>query len=157
MALGRSKARARPSPDHDDGPADAAGTPPGHEALGRPITKEITMKTMILAATAGILVAAAAIPAFAQTTEQTTTVVTKRPNTGTGVGAVGGAAAGAVVGGPVGAVVGGVVGAAAGHTADPPAEVRTYVRTQHVEAVPYDGQIGVGAVLPDTVREYDIP
>ena len=115
------------------------------------------MKTMILAATAGILVAAAAIPAYAQTTEQTTTVVTKRPNTGTGVGAVGGAAAGAVVGGPVGAVVGGVVGAAAGHTADPPAEVRTYVRTQHVEAVPYDGQIGVGAVLPDTVREYDIP
>ena len=115
------------------------------------------MKSKILVATAGILVWAAAIPAFAQTTEQTTTVVTKRPNTGTGVGAVGGAAAGAVVGGPVGAVVGGVVGAAAGHTADPPAEVRTYVRTQHVEAVPYDGTIVVGTVLPETVKEYDIP
>jgi uncharacterized protein DUF1236 len=115
------------------------------------------MRTKILAVTAGILALGAVAPAFAQTTEQTTTVVTKRDNTGTGVGAVGGAAAGAVVGGPVGAVVGGVAGAVAGHTVDPPAEVKTYVRTQHVEAVPYNGQIVVGAVLPDTVREYDVP
>ncbi len=115
------------------------------------------MKTKILAATAAVLALTAVAPAFAQSTEQTTTVVTKRGNTGTGVGAVGGTATGAVVGGPVGAVVGGVVGAVAGHTADPPVEVKTYVRTQHVEAVPYDGQIVVGAVLPDTVKEYDIP
>ena len=115
------------------------------------------MKTKILAATVSLLALATIAPAFAQSTEQTTTVVTKRDNTGTGVGAVGGAAAGAVVGGPVGAVVGGVAGAVAGHTVDPPTEVKTYVRTQHVEPVHYDGQIVVGAVLPDTVTEYDVP
>jgi hypothetical protein len=115
------------------------------------------MKAILLASAAGALLIGAVAPSFAQTTEQTTTVVTKRPNTGTGVGAVGGAAAGAVVGGPVGAVVGGVAGAVAGHTVDPPAEVRTYVRTQHVDPVPYDGQIVVGSVLPDTVKEWDIP
>jgi hypothetical protein len=55
-------------------------------------------------------------------------------------------------------VVGGVAGAVARHTAlDPPAEVRTYVRTQHVEPVPYDGQIVVGSVLPDSVTAWDIP
>ena len=115
------------------------------------------MKTIIFAVATGGLVFGAVVPSLAQTTEQSTTVVTKRPNTGTGVGAAGGAAAGAVVGGPVGAVVGGVAGAVAGHTADTPVEVRTYVRTQHVDPVPYDGQIVVGSVLPDTVKEWDIP
>ncbi len=70
---------------------------------------------------------------------------------------MGGAATGAVVGGPVGSVVGGVVGAVVGHTADPPAEVKIYVRTQRVDPVHYDGQIVVGATLPDTVTEYDVP
>jgi hypothetical protein len=101
--------------------------------------------------------AMAALPAAAQTSTETTTVVTKKPSAGAGVGVVGGAATGAMVGGPVGAVIGGVVGAVAGAAVDPPADVKTYVRTQHVDPVTYDGEITVGRALPETVTVYDVP
>jgi hypothetical protein len=107
---------------------------------------------------AGLLLAAA--PAFAQddtTTTTQTTVVKDKPSTGAGVGIVGGAATGAVVGGPIGAVVGGVVGGVAGAAVDPPKRVRTYITTTQVQPVEYSGNVAVGAVLPETVTEYDIP
>ncbi|THD81956.1 MAG: DUF1236 domain-containing protein [Phenylobacterium sp.] len=114
------------------------------------------MKTyLVAAASLGAILLASAAPALAQPTS--TTVVTEKSNGGTGVGIVGGAVAGAAVGGPVGAVVGGAIGAVAGHTVDPPVEVKTYIRTQHVDPVTYDGPIVVGSVLPETVTEYDIP
>ena len=114
------------------------------------------MKTILIGLSVGVL-ALAALPAMAQTTSETSTVVTKKPSTGAGVGVVGGAATGAVVGGPVGAVIGGVVGGVAGLAVDPPSEVKTYIRTQHVDPVAYDGQITVGQALPGTVAMYDVP
>jgi hypothetical protein len=114
--------------------------------------------------TAGLILSAA--PALAQTTTTvdqagtttTQTTVTKdKASAGAGVGVVGGAATGAVVGGPVGAVVGAVVGGVAGAAVDPPKRVRTYITTTQVDPVSYNGDIAVGAVLPETVTEYDIP
>jgi uncharacterized protein YcfJ len=125
------------------------------------------MKTLLLSLGAVGLIMAAA-PALAQSTVTTnadgstttttqTTVVKDKGSAGAGVGIVGGAATGAVVGGPVGAVVGAVVGGVAGMAVDPPKEVKTYITTQQVTPVVYDGPITVGSVLPDTVTEYDVP
>lgn len=76
-------------------------------------------------------------------------------------GAATGAVAGALIGGPIGAVVGGAVGAAAGGTAgaviDPPERVRTYVTSNRVDPVYLDGEVVVGAGLPDTVELREIP
>ena len=76
-------------------------------------------------------------------------------------GAATGAVAGALIGGPIGAVVGGAVGAAAGGTAgaviDPPGEVRTYVTSNQVEPVYLEGEVVVGAGLPETVELREIP
>jgi uncharacterized protein YraI len=72
-----------------------------------------------------------------------------------------GAIAGAIIGGPVGAVVGGaagvVAGGAVGQTIDPPEQVRTYVRSNAVEPVYLDGEVVVGASLPETVALQQIP
>lgn len=81
--------------------------------------------------------------------------------TGAVTGGVTGAVAGAIVGGPVGAVVGGgagvIGGAAAGTVIDPPERVRTYVSTNQIEPVYLDGEVVVGAGLPETVVLRDIP
>ncbi len=80
---------------------------------------------------------------------------------GAAAGAVGGAIVGALVGGPVGAAVGGVAGAAATGTAagviDPPETVTTYVTSNQVEPVYLDGEVVVGAGVPDTVELVEIP
>ena len=76
-------------------------------------------------------------------------------------GGVTGAVAGAIVGGPVGAVVGGaagvVAGGATGTVIDPPDEVRTYVTSNQVEPVYLEGEVVVGASLPETVELREIP
>jgi len=72
-------------------------------------------------------------------------------------GAVGGAIAGAVIAGPVGAVVGGVAGAAVGAAVDPPREVQTYVTGHPVDPVYLEGEVVVGATLPDTVQIVEVP
>ncbi len=81
--------------------------------------------------------------------------------TGAVTGGVTGAVAGAIVGGPVGAVVGGgagvIAGGAAGTVIDPPERVRTYVRSNEFEPVYLDGEVVVGAGLPETVVLRDIP
>ncbi len=80
---------------------------------------------------------------------------------GAATGAATGAVAGALIGGPIGAVVGGAVGAAAGGTAgaviDPPETVRSYVTTNRVDPVYLDGEVVVGAGLPETVELREIP
>lgn len=77
------------------------------------------------------------------------------------VGAATGAVAGAIVGGPLGAAVGGVAGAATGGFAEaaiePPAEVRTYVTTNAPDPVYLEGEVVVGAGLPETVELREIP
>jgi hypothetical protein len=110
-------------------------------------------KLLILGAS---LTAALALPAFAQTTSSTT-VTTEKSHAGAKAGVVGGAVTGALVAGPVGAVVGGAIGAVAGSSIDPPAEVKTYVRTTHVEPVIYTGPVAVGDELPATVTVYEVP
>jgi len=73
-----------------------------------------------------------------------------------------GAVAGALIAGPLGAAVGGIAGGAVGGSAgsliDPPRpEVREYVESNRVDPVYLDGEVVVGAGLPDSVPIYDIP
>lgn len=75
-------------------------------------------------------------------------------------GATTGAIAGALIGGPVGAAVGGVAGAVTGDTIeriDPPETVRTYVTANQVDPVYLEGEVVVGAGLPETVVLQEIP
>lgn len=77
---------------------------------------------------------------------------------GTVTGAAGGAVTGAVVGGPVGAAVGGVIGAILGTAIDPPPpQVVSYVETQEPPPVVLQGNLTVGATLPNTVVLYPVP
>lgn len=73
------------------------------------------------------------------------------------VGATGGAITGALIGGPVGAVIGGVTGAAIGASVKPPEQVRTYVRSNQVEPVYLEGEVVVGAGVPESVTLTTVP
>jgi hypothetical protein len=100
------------------------------------------MKTIVpIAASALLLIAPAAYAA------------------GTATGAAGGAVTGAIVGGPVGAAVGGVLGAIIGTAIDPPPpKVIAYVQAQELPPpVVLQGNLAVGATVPDTVVLYQIP
>lgn len=75
-------------------------------------------------------------------------------------GAATGAVAGAIIGGPAGAAVGGAAGAVAGGVADaiaPPEEVVTYVEQNRIDPVYLEGEVVVGAGLPETVEIREIP
>lgn len=76
-------------------------------------------------------------------------------------GAATGAIAGAIIGGPVGAAVGGIAGAAGGGAAgdiiDPDPEVRAYIEQNPVDPVYLEGEVVVGASLPETVEVQEIP
>ena len=80
---------------------------------------------------------------------------------GAAAGAATGAVVGALVGGPIGAVVGGTIGAGAGATTgaviDPPEVARTYVTSNPIDAVYLDGEVVIGAGVPDTVKLRPIP
>lgn len=92
-------------------------------------------------------------------------VVTYEASSGTGAGAAvgtaGGIVAGALIGGPIGAAVGGIAGATAGATAgtaiDPPPRARTYILENQVEPVYLEGEVVVGAGVPETVELREIP
>lgn len=74
------------------------------------------------------------------------------------VGGATGAAMGALIAGPLGAVVGGALGSTAGGAAtEPKAEVKTYIDANPHDPVVLDGEVVVGAGVPDTVTLYDIP
>lgn len=76
-------------------------------------------------------------------------------------GATTGAVVGALVGGPVGAVIGSAVGAGSGATdgavIDPPEAARTYVSANPVGTVYLEGEVVIGAGVPDTVTLQPIP
>ncbi|WP_181706698.1 DUF1236 domain-containing protein [Chthonobacter rhizosphaerae] len=78
-------------------------------------------------------------------------------STGAVTGAAGGAITGALIGGPVGAAIGGVAGATLGGTVDPPERVRTYVTEQQTEPVYLEGEVVVGAGVPETVQLAPVP
>ena len=103
---------------------------------------------MKIITTAFLFALAAAGLAACTTTEQRAS--------GAGVGAV----AGAAVGGPVGAAVGGAAGAVAGGAVDtitPPERVVSYIRQNEIEPVYLEGEVVVGAQLPETVAVREIP
>lgn len=68
-----------------------------------------------------------------------------------------GAVAGAIVGGPVGAIIGAAVGMTLGDAATPEERVTTYVRSNPVEPIYLDGEVVVGAGIPETVQLSDVP
>ena len=76
---------------------------------------------------------------------------------GATTGVLGGAAVGALAGGPVGAIIGGVAGGAIGAAIEPPSHVDTYVTEQRIEPVQLEGEVRVGAGLPDMVTLHPIP
>ncbi|WP_410217726.1 DUF1236 domain-containing protein [Paracoccus sp. (in: a-proteobacteria)] len=75
------------------------------------------------------------------------------------VGGLGGAAIGALIAGPVGAVAGAAIGGGAGAAAteEPATEVTTYVTSNTVDPVYLDGEVVIGAGVPETVEVYEIP
>jgi len=54
-------------------------------------------------------------------------------------------------------IAGGAVGGAAGSVVEPTPEVRTYVTSNQVEPVYLDGEVVVGAGLPENVEIYEVP
>lgn len=122
------------------------------------------MKTLLTMTAAMTLAAGMAQAETVVTTTTTTPVQTIETDHGTtGAGATGGAAsgaiAGAVVGGPVGAVVGGVIGAVAGDVSEDALtpETRTYILENRTESYALQGDVVVGAAVPETVEIQAVP
>lgn len=84
-------------------------------------------------------------------------VVESDVSTNATIGAAGGAIAGALLGGPVGAAIGGVAGATASAAVTPPPTVNTYVVENRVEPVYLDGEVVIGAGVPETVELRAVP
>jgi hypothetical protein len=68
---------------------------------------------------------------------------------------------GALIGGPLGAAIGGAIGATGGATAgaiiDPPEVARTYVISNPLDPIYLDGEVVIGAGVPETVTLQAIP
>ncbi|MDP2358222.1 MAG: DUF1236 domain-containing protein [Beijerinckiaceae bacterium] len=104
---------------------------------------------MIKHALAALALTVAASPAFAQA------------DSGAAAGAATGAVGGAIVGGPVGAVVGAGAGAVAGGTlgsisAQDRVYVRQYVTENRRQSARVQGDVVVGATLPQQVEFYPV-
>jgi uncharacterized protein YraI len=80
----------------------------------------------------------------------------KSPETAIG-GGMTGAIAGGMLGGPLGAVIGAAVGMGLGTAVTPEERVTTYVVENPVEPIYLDGEIVVGAGIPETVPLAEIP
>lgn len=98
---------------------------------------------------AAVVLTLAAVPALAQQSE------------GAAAGAATGAVGGAIIGGPVGAVVGAGVGAVAGGalgsiSAQDQVYVRQYVVQHRRPSVRVQGDVVVGATLPQQVAVYPV-
>lgn len=68
-----------------------------------------------------------------------------------------GVLAGALLGGPVGAIIGGIVGAVAGSNMAPDPTVITYVNDNPLDPVYLDGEVVLGAGIPETVTLAPVP
>lgn len=73
-----------------------------------------------------------------------------------GAGAAG-AIAGALIAGPVGALIGATIGAGMGATAAPEERVTTYVTQNPVAPIYLDGEVVVGAGIPEVVELSEVP
>lgn len=72
-------------------------------------------------------------------------------------GGAAGAVAGAIVGGPVGALVGAAIGIGVGAAVTPDERVITYVRSNPVDPIQLEGEVVVGAGIPETVSLAEVP
>jgi len=81
---------------------------------------------------------------------------TKSPD-GAVAGGAAGAIAGAAIAGPVGALVGVVLGGGLGSAATPTETVTTYVAANPVEPIYLEGEVVVGAGIPETVTLAEVP
>ena len=101
-------------------------------------------------------------PATTTTTTTTTNAATQGGGApGAAAGTIGGVVAGALIAGPIGAAIGGVAGATAGgvvgEAIQPTPAVREYVTTNQVEPVYLEGEVVVGAGVPETVQLQTVP
>ncbi|SFE04770.1 Uncharacterized conserved protein YraI [Sulfitobacter brevis] len=92
-------------------------------------------------------------------TYENTAETTADQTTGVAAGATIGALAAYAVGGPIGGIIAGGIlgGAAGGASVEPTTETVTYVQSNPVDTVYLDGEVVVGAVVPETVTYYDVP
>ena len=74
-----------------------------------------------------------------------------------GAGALSGALVGGAIGGPVGAVAGAGVGGIAGGAANPDEDTIVYVREHAAEPVYLEGEVVVGARIPQDVVLQEVP
>ncbi|MDX2483748.1 MAG: DUF1236 domain-containing protein [Pseudodonghicola sp.] len=86
-----------------------------------------------------------------------TTVTYDNEQVATAGGLATGAIAGALVAGPVGAVVGAIVGGAVGASVELDPTVVTYVKSNPVDPIYLDGEVVVGAGIPDAVMLAPVP
>ncbi len=73
------------------------------------------------------------------------------------LGAMGAAAGALIVGGPAAIAAGAALGMAGGAAIEPDTTVTTYISSNPVEPVFVNGEVVVGAGIPDTVTLYDVP
>ena len=104
------------------------------------------------------LTAMVAAPIYANRERLAVQTVTyeKSPDATVG-GGVAGAIAGGLMGGPVGAVIGAAVGMGVGTAVAPEERVTTYVVQNPVEPIYLDGEVVVGAGIPDAVTLAEVP
>ncbi|MDF1609973.1 DUF1236 domain-containing protein [Hoeflea sp. YIM 152468] len=98
-----------------------------------------------------------AVISKAPQTAQIPVLENDQTSTNATVGIAGGVIAGALIGGPVGAAIGGVAGAAVGTAVSPPPTVKTYVMENRIDPVYLDGEVVIGAGIPDTVELRPVP
>ena len=75
----------------------------------------------------------------------------------TAAGAAMGAIVGAIIGGPPGALIGAATGAGVGALAEPTTREITYVQENPIDSVYLDGEVVVGASLPETITLTPVP
>lgn len=85
------------------------------------------------------------------------TITYERSPDNTVGGTAAGAVAGAIVGGPVGALVGAAIGMGVGAATTPDERITTYVRSNPVDPIYLDGEVVVGAGIPETVELTEVP
>lgn len=85
------------------------------------------------------------------------TVTYESNGTTTAAGGATGAVAGMIVGGPVGALVGAAIGLGVGAAATPDERITTYVRSNPVDPIFLEGEVVVGAGIPEEVTLTEVP
>lgn len=80
----------------------------------------------------------------------------KSPESTIGGGAAG-AVAGAIVGGPIGALIGAGIGMGVGAAVTPSERVTTYVQDNPTDPIYLDGEVVVGAGIPEEVVLAEVP